>query len=62
MTYNFSRISLDWKLHADFKTGVRIEKQAKIDQVMGPQTLLTLEKILFEPKRACPVYGTPSVH
>jgi len=28
-------------LQADSKTGVKVEKQAKKDQVMGPQTLQT---------------------
>jgi hypothetical protein len=32
---------LDRKLRADSKTGVKVEKQAKTDQVMGPQTLKT---------------------
>jgi len=46
------KISLDRKFQADSKTGVNVEKQAKNDQVMGPQTLLTkkcqrIERCLF---------------
>jgi hypothetical protein len=29
---------LDWKLQADSKTGIKVEKQAKMDQAMGPKT------------------------
>ena len=42
MTYDFLT-SIDWNLQADSQTGVKVEKQAKIDQVMGPQTWLTFE-------------------
>jgi hypothetical protein len=41
MTHDFKKISLDRKFQADSETGVKVEKQAKNDQVMGPQTLLT---------------------
>jgi len=41
--FNLKKISLDRKLQDNYKTGVKVEKQAKIDQVMGPETLLTFE-------------------
>jgi len=44
MTYDFSRISSNLKLLADSKTGVKVEKQAKTGQIMGPQTVLNFEK------------------
>jgi len=48
-------------LRADSKNGVKVEKQAKNDQVMGPQTSLTFEKNLFEPKPALPIALVPDM-
>jgi len=45
MTYDLKEISFSRKLQLDSKTGVEVEKQAKNDQVMVPQTLLKIESL-----------------
>ena len=43
-------MALDRQLRADPKTGVKVEKQAINDQVMGPQTLQTSLAISSGPR------------